>query len=231
MVDEPIDVGSARRDPVGRRVAAERDALLELIAIFAHDLSNPLQSVTVLCELALDETVPGTEDHLRTQQCIEAAERMRALVHGLAGLTRRDDGPTSVEAVQGRLATLLARRYDRYHIIVHSDFSLFGGIRPLENIELPLLNLQLGLIASAGEGHGTRHTLALRGALNGDNEDAPVALELEAWRFDGSGGRTPLVPTALYAERVRDGLAMSPHGKLLLEGPVSRLEFAASREA
>src|SRR5690606_28468532 len=70
---------------------AQREVLLEAMEIFTHDLSNPLQSLIVLTELALDDTPEGTEEYDRCRQSLEAAERMRTLVQGLAGLTRSID--------------------------------------------------------------------------------------------------------------------------------------------
>ena len=57
--------------------SATLEILLEALEIFAHDLSNPLQSLIVLTELALDDAAPNSEDELRCRQTLEAAERMR----------------------------------------------------------------------------------------------------------------------------------------------------------
>ena len=80
-------------EATGSRDRPRLEILHEALEIFAHDLSNPLQSLIVLTELALDDATPGSEDEMRCRQSLEAAERMRTLVSGLAGLTRGGSGP------------------------------------------------------------------------------------------------------------------------------------------
>lgn len=129
-----------------RKEAAERGALLELAAILTHDLSNPLQSITVLCELGLDEE-DLVEARRRNEQCLQAAERMRTLVHCYAGLVRNAQTRGPAALTLERLVPLLSRRFERHRITVqtevHQDF-----VAPA-SFELAALVMLLGIVRSA----------------------------------------------------------------------------------
>ncbi|MGH1344485.1 MAG: hypothetical protein ACRBN8_23195 [Nannocystales bacterium] len=94
---------------------AERTTLLGLAAILTHDLSNPLQSITVLCELGIEGDEPG-EGPRRAQQSLQAAERMRDLLHAYAALVRNTDRPTKLSAAIERTDAMFARRSERHRI-------------------------------------------------------------------------------------------------------------------
>lgn len=104
---------------------AERATLLRLAAILTHDLSNPLQSITVLCELGMEGDEPG-EGPRRAQQSLQAAERMRDLLHAYAALVRNADRPTKLAAAVERTEAMFARRTERHRITlevgVEQDF-------------------------------------------------------------------------------------------------------------
>ncbi len=104
---------------------AERTTLLSLAAILTHDLSNPLQSITVLCELGIEGDEPG-EGPRRAQQSLQAAERMRDLLHAYAALVRNTDRPTKLSAAVERTDAMFARRSERHRIglevVVERDF-------------------------------------------------------------------------------------------------------------
>lgn len=98
-----------------RKAEAERTTLLSLAAILTHDLSNPLQSITVLCELGIEGDEPG-EGPQRAQQSLQAAERMRDLLHAYAALVRNADRPTKLSAAVERTDAMFARRSERHRM-------------------------------------------------------------------------------------------------------------------
>lgn len=89
--------------------------MLSLAAILTHDLSNPLQSITVLCELGLEDDEPG-EGPRRAQQSLQAAERMRDLLHAYAALVRTADRATKVAPAIERTSAMFTRRCERHRI-------------------------------------------------------------------------------------------------------------------
>lgn len=99
--------------------------MLSLAAILTHDLSNPLQSITVLCELGMEEDDPDDAPR-RAQQSLQAAERMRDLLHAYAALVRTADRPTKLAGAIERTTAMFARRCERHRIalrtIVERDF-------------------------------------------------------------------------------------------------------------
>lgn len=125
--------------------------MLSLAAILTHDLSNPLQSLTVLCELGIEEDEPG-EGPRRAQQSLQAAERMRDLLHAYAALVRTADRPTKVGAALERTAAMFTRRCERHRIALamgverdHEGPSATG---------LMLVSLFLAMIRAAEAGTG-----------------------------------------------------------------------------
>lgn len=155
------------------RAVAERDTLLELIAIATHDINNPLQSLVVLLELALDEAHPESDAYVRAQQCLMAGERIRALSSALAGLGR--SRPQDAAAAWGRVHGLLSRRFDRFGIHVGADLSRLDR-RPFPvELELPLLGACMLVIATAAAG-----ARGVRMALSGEPDPLRLSLAVEA---------------------------------------------------
>lgn len=125
--------------------------MLSLAAILTHDLSNPLQSLTVLCELAIEDDEPG-EGPRRAQQSLQAAERMRDLLHAYSALLRSADRPTKVGAALERTAAMFARRCERHRIAL-----AMGVERDFEgppSTGLGLVSLFLAMIRTAEAGKG-----------------------------------------------------------------------------
>ena len=160
-----------------RKATAERSTLLSLAAILTHDLSNPLQSITVLCELGIEGDEPG-EGPRRAQQSLSAAERMRDLLHAYAALVRNTDRPTKLSTAVERTAAMFARRRERHRI------SLKVGVeRDFEGpatTGLAIVALFMALIETAEGGTGPFEAcLVLEGpkatASLVDSAGAPVA--------------------------------------------------------
>lgn len=138
-------------DIAGRKAAAERSALLDLAAILTHDLSNPLQSITVLCELGMEEDDAG-EAPRRAQQSLQAAERMRDLLHAYAALVRTADRPTKVSGAIERTSAMFARRCERHRIALETSVE-----RDFEGpacTGLAVVTLYLGMVRTAEAGQG-----------------------------------------------------------------------------
>ena len=174
-----------------RKAVAERTTLLSLAAILTHDLSNPLQSITVLCELGIEGDEPG-EGPRRAQQSLQAAERMRDLLHAYAALVRNTDRPTKLSAAIERTDAMFARRSERHRIKlavgVERDFE---GPR---STGLAVVGLFMALIETAETGTGP---FEARIVIDGPTTTVSLA--------DAAGALVAWSPAA--TERVADILA------------------------
>ncbi|MBC8071891.1 MAG: hypothetical protein IAG13_26425, partial [Deltaproteobacteria bacterium] len=103
------------------RAAGQRDVLLELLSVLAHDLNNPLQTLLVLSELALDESPAGTEPHDRALQCLAAADRLKVLTQAMGATLR--GRPLDAAQLWTRTAVMLGRRLERYGVTVVLDLA------------------------------------------------------------------------------------------------------------
>ena len=155
------------REANEKEALAERNVLLELLGVAAHDLSNPLQSLTVLTELGVDEPGATAEQRHRAEQCLEAAERMRQLVLALAGLARTGTRPGTIGQACTRLGTLLARRFDRHQLRYAVQLESLAGVTAPVRFELGLCSLLLGALeAVEGPPAITGATVALQGGAD-----------------------------------------------------------------
>ncbi len=145
-------------ETAARKAAAERDALLGLAAILTHDLSNPLQSVTVLCELGMDDEDPG-EGPRRSRQCLEAAERMRTLIHSYASLVRSVARTAPVATTLERVMPLFTRRLERHRIEVETR--LESDVDAPAGFGFAMLGVFLGIVRIADQSAGRRHSVTL----------------------------------------------------------------------
>ena len=195
-------------DPSGRASRAERDALLDIVAIFAHDLSNPLQSITVLCELGMDDAAPGSEEAVRAQQCLEAADRMRALIHSFAALIRGRSSSAPLAALVDRVTTLFARRFDRHGIVPQIELGDAADVRGISGLEFALLNLLLGAVATASDSPLKRYALHLRGA-KAEGDDGLSRLTISMQGADDAGALQPVPLSEVHVARAADVLAGS----------------------
>ncbi len=205
---------------------AQREVLLEALEIFTHDLSNPLQSLIVLTELALDDALPDSEEHERCRQSLEAAERMRTLVQGLAGLTRSIDGPRNTGAVVDRFISVLSRRWERHSVRLSIDLGPIERAPTPPNLETVLLNLGLAAVVAAADRSHPRYDLSVRGIAHDPESGRPYALELTLAGHNAGGSGVPigLSPTHLHrAARLLDG---NPAMSLREDAEAVLLEFA-----
>jgi len=215
------DAGSSSRDK------PRLEILHEALEIFAHDLSNPLQSLIVLTELALDDATPGSEDEMRCRQSLEAAERMRTLVSGLAGLTRGLEGPRNTQTSVDRFNELLSRRWERHRVEV--DIALGPAERTPSppDLDVALLNLGLAAVATAGELGGT-FVLQIRGSELEQSSGPRVALQATLLRRDPNGGATSEAP--FNEKHIQRGRALLAGTGLTTRQEGARVSFEFSPE-
>jgi signal transduction histidine kinase len=174
-----------------RRAIAERDLLLELIAVFTHDLSNPLQSITVLSELRVDAV---DDDERTARQCLAAARRMGELVHGLMGLTRSQGHRTTIGRVVEPIRSLIAGRIERHRLRVVIDVAEVANEAAAEPFALTCLCLVLGIVTST-PGRAAGGLLEIDGKRIGDR----IRIRIHA--IDALGA--PMRPSLLHLERAR----------------------------
>ncbi len=125
--------------------------MLNLAAILTHDLSNPLQSITVLCELGMEDD-DVAEAPRRAQQSLQAAERMRDLLHAYAALVRNTDRPGRVVAALDRATAMFGRRFERHRITLEQQVEReFDGPA---STDLAMVTLMLGIVAAAEAASG-----------------------------------------------------------------------------
>lgn len=216
---------SLTADQRAHQAEAQRDVLLEVLEIFTHDLSNPLQSLIVLSELALDDTPEGTEDYDRVRQSLEAAERMRTLVQGLAGLTRSIDGPRNAKTVVDRIESVLSRRWERHQIRVSIDMGMIERTPTPAVLQTVLLNIGLATVAVAGDRNHPRYELSIQGVDRGD-EQFNCALEITLVGHNAGGAAAPVELARPQMERVMRLLDGNPSVNLREQDSVVIIEFS-----
>jgi len=204
---------------------AQREVLLEALEIFTHDLSNPLQSLIVLTELALDDTPEGTEEYDRVRQSLEAAERMRTLVQGLAGLTRSIDGPRNTRTVVDRFISVLSRRWERHQVRVSIDMGAIERTPTPAHLETVLLNLGLATVAAATERNHPRYELSVRG-ISREGQGLPCVVELTLVGHNAGGTAAPVDLARPQMERLERLLDGSPNMRMHEEAGSVYVEFA-----
>ena len=204
---------------------AQRDILLEVLEISTHDLSNPLQSLIVLSELALDDTPEGTEDYDRVRQSLEAAERMRTLVQGLAGLTRGIDGPRNVKTVVDRIVSVLSRRWERHQMRVSVDMGAIEHTPTPAVLQTVMLNLGLAAVAAAGDRNHPRYELSVQG-VSREGQALECALEVTLVGHDAGGTAAPVPLASHQMERIGRLLDGNASVRLHESGGMAVIEFA-----
>lgn len=216
---------SVTPDQRANQAEAQRDVLLEVLEIFTHDLSNPLQSLIVLSELALDDTPEGSEDYDRVRQSLEAAERMRTLVQGLAGLTRGIDGPRSAKTVVERIVSVLSRRWERHQMRVSVDMGAIEHAPTPAVLQSVMLGLGLAAVAAAGDRNHPRYELSVQG-VSREGQPHSCVLEVTLVGHDAGGTAAPVPLARHQMERIERLLDGSAKVRLTEQGGVATLEFS-----
>ena len=211
-----------------RRAQAECEGLRELIGVFTHDLSNPLQSLTVLCELALAEAPEGSEERAHASQCLEATHRMNAVVLGVSKLARKD-GPRHVRGILEHLGALFARRFDRYDVEFLFEIEEIGDVVAPVVVDLALSSLMLGAIARfTAERRRPGFSLSVRGYRPSPTlQPSRCALELLLEMQDGDGRQRLALPER-HLGRVRDLVGGRSDVTFESADDIERLSFDAA---
>lgn len=193
---------NAPTEDEGRRLGAELAALRDLVSVLAHDLSNPLQSLTVLLELALEEVPSNDPAHGKLDQSLNAAQRMRHLVRDLSEFARsgaRRSSPATIGSSVDRCIGVLRRRFERQQIELSIELGQarereLAGPVDARALQSALMNTLLGFVAAAGSSGFAEHRLAI--LADGD------VLEL---RLEGLGeqGRQALSVPETHRDRVQ----------------------------
>jgi C4-dicarboxylate-specific signal transduction histidine kinase len=209
----------------GAGAAAVR-TICDASAVFTHDVSNPLQSLMVLLELSLDELEQQPELAARVEQCLDAGQRMRALIRDFASFTRslRDVPAEPLGASMTRLQRLLERRLERQGIAIDVRW-LDGEALEVDGAAFELVALNVLLAAlDAVSGHtygGCR--LHVIGALEGPSA-AVVRFQLT---HEAREGASPS-PVPFGRDAMERGLALGCTEALALveDGPgTARLQI------
>lgn len=208
---------------------AEVAVLRELMAVAAHDLSNPLQSLSVLLELTLDELSEGSAAETKIESSLAAAEQLRVLIRGIAefarppGRNRRSLGRT-LDACVG----VCARRFERQRIAFTRETAAVDALAPVPSeTRVAVLSLLLGCVHAAGQSGLAEHRVALVGRTD---DEASATLEVEFLGEDDGGEDTALAIDTRYVVRARDAVgAIGGHVDRVGTGRV-RLTVAVERE-
>jgi signal transduction histidine kinase len=171
------------------RSRAEQESLRELVRLIAHDLNNPLQSITLILEL-LELDLQGTDSLERVHQCAEGAALMRLLVRNLGEIAREvqeDDLPSVKDTVDSALG-VLRRRLDRNGIELARDTEGLAGRRlasaaDASALRWTLVAALLAAIDAAANGPASRHRLSV--------EACPAGLRLAIVAADPEPARDP----------------------------------------
>jgi signal transduction histidine kinase len=220
MVSDVPSESQRPDDVLGAAATADRDALIELISVFTHDLNNPLQTVLVLSELALDETMPGTEGRTRAEQCLQAADRLRLLAQAMSGLFR--GRPLRAEALWDRVRTLLGRRFERHCITAELTTGEPRDALLPALCERLVFTLALAAIGAAATSGRRNHVLEL--ACNPASDG--VALSAALFAVEPDGSHAPLEFSGPHLERLAALLRLDPRSEYREDGAALHIELA-----
>ncbi|GEM_PF-5016031 len=165
----------------GNRI--ETQIYRRLGALLAHDLRNPLQSLTILLELIQDDFQPhNPEVASRVDQCLEASVRMRDLLRNYATLVREPLGDTIREGLGialKRCLGVLEDRHQRGVVAIERDTaSVDFRYVAIESLDDTLIGLFLAIITALRDTRVNTTTLNIVGQAQGPNSE--IALRVHA---------------------------------------------------
>ena len=179
----------------------------------AHDLSNPLQSMTVLTELAADEL----EQHpagTKLVQALEAASEMRDLVRHLARFSRTPGSPKPAGQLLDNVLQVLRRRFERQRVAVAADLGPHALLETrADALPVALLTIGLGVVRVAAESRERGLTLPLSLEVRGDASGTELRF---AFSLRDGAGTEGLAPPDAYLDRGRACLGGT--GRIVREG-------------
>lgn len=180
--------------------------LRELIALMVHDLSNPLQSLSMLLELAQDDVDPSSEAHERLVEASRAAVAMRTLVRGLGDFNRSARAGDEVPAARLVSSTLgvLQRRFSRQGIeLIDQPRDLDEHTQVDAQFQLLFLTLLLSALAADADPNKARSLTV--------STPSPTSLQIAFKATDPNGVSEawPLsTPHILHAQQLAEALGL-----------------------
>jgi len=150
----------AQRSAENRLIqAAKLAAVGEMAAGIAHELNNPLTSVTGFAELALGELPPGTETHKDLEMVLKEALRARSVVRRLLDFARQSESTRARSSINEVIDDVVALSRHLIHtsgvaLKLDLEVSLPWAVVDANQMKQVLLNLihnALQAMPSGGE--------------------------------------------------------------------------------
>ncbi len=158
----------------------QADVFRDLGALLAHDLCNPLQSITVLLELLQDDLPDNSVSRRRIAQSLEATAQMRRILRDYSAIVRErglNGVGDSLETVLDRCLGIFGRRVDAGLISVQRELEGVGETTVDDPaLEATVLGFFLAVIAGARDCRAKSVTLTIR-AFESEQRDA-VTLDI-----------------------------------------------------
>lgn len=111
------------------RASFELTCFAELLGLLAHDLNNPLQSLTMLLELTLDDASLGPDGATKIRQALDAVADMQGSIRNVAEFaqagSRSSQSPTVHTSVE-RCTGIVQRRLQRQKFSICLDIGAIG---------------------------------------------------------------------------------------------------------
>jgi two-component system NtrC family sensor kinase len=192
-------VGSARNLTEERRVAEQlrqsekMAALGELVAGVAHEVNNPLTSISAFAQLLLEDD-GLTEDQQESVRIIkQATDRAVAVIRDLLAFARKS-GPRTVPINANELVeqTLRLRAYSLRTQGIRVEYDLAEDLRPLQGDDRQLQQVFLNLLVNAEHAMAGAPRRAIR--VRTANEGERVVIEVA----DTGMGMTPEVQKRIF---------------------------------
>ncbi len=176
-------------------------AIGESLAIVAHELGNPLHSISGHVELSLEEEglPPSVEKHL--QVILGQIDRMIKAIRKLLSMSRRDPPPTTtldLPSLIEDIITLVEPRTQAMGVSIRSEFP--PGCPPVISDRESLQGIFLNFIENAIDASGLAGHIEITGKISGDRVEIHV---------QDSG---PGVPPDLVERIFEPFFTTKPHG-------------------
>jgi len=143
------------------------------MSVVAHDLSNPLQSLSVLLELTIDDPEIGGDPTHNIHQALQAVDELRVLVREMGDFSQfvqRSSRDQTLAETLDRCISLVARRFQRQNIHVVQNLDKFcHQIVPAGEFDFALLNVLLAVIAGVTKSRCSSYTLTIQCRLTESN--------------------------------------------------------------
>lgn len=204
--DKRVSSRPTERDiPASHRGTSQLlDTLHELLGVAAHDISNPLQTVSVLLEILQSLVEDDHPAHARLVQAEQAGERLRTLVKAFGDLARAlpsshrpRDARDIIDAIRG----LLSRRCERGHLSwTRTREEVLVLARQIHGpLHLDVGAFLLGALAVASATSSS--TFELHQTADADLERGDVSVSFELFAISGEDRVATAIDPA-YVERI-----------------------------